>query len=111
MLTREWERDEIAEAAAFAGQRVLGGKEAIEAGEELFRTGLGEQTGSYGTREGSRDRLAEEDPHVSASAGAGEFDKRVEAVLATGVGVQTGGGAEVGVVEVAGEEEAGVALA
>ena len=111
MLTREWERNEVAEAAALAGQCVLRREEAIEAGEELFRTGLGEQTGSYGTREGSRDRLAEEDPHVSTRAGTRDFDEWVEAVLTAGFGIQAGSGTEVGVVEIAGEEEAGVALA
>ena len=111
MLAREWERDEIAEAAAFAGQRVLRGEEAIEAGEKLFRTGLGEQTGSYNACESSRDGLAEEEPHVSTRAGTRDFDEWVEAVLTAGFGIQAGCGAEVGVVEIASEEEAGVALA
>ena len=48
---------------------------------------------------------------MTASAGTGDFDEGVEAVLAAGIGVEAGGGAEVGVVEIAGEEEAGVALA
>lgn len=111
MLTGERERDQVAEAAALARQRVLGGEEAVEAGEVLLRAGLGEQTDAYGASEGGRDGLAEEEPDVCAGAGAGELDERVEAELAARVGVGAGGGAEVGVVEIASQEKAGIALA
>ena len=79
----------------------MGREEAIEAGEELFRAGLSEQTSTHGACESSRDGLAEEEPHVSTGAGTGDFDERVEAELAAGVRVSAGGGAEVGVVEIA----------
>ena len=101
MLTGERERDQVAEAAALAWQRVLGGEEAVEAGEVLLRAGLGEQADACGAGEGGRDGLAEEEPDVRAGAGAGELDERVEAELAAGVRVGAGGGAEVGVVEIA----------
>ena len=111
MLTGERERDQVAEAAALARQRVLGGEEAVEAGEVLLRAGLGEQADAYGAGEGGRDGLVEEEPDVCSGAGAGELDERVEAELTTRVGVGAGGGAEVGVVKIARQEEASIALA
>lgn len=111
MLTGERERDEVAEAAALARQSVLGRKESVKAGEVLLRAGLGEEADTYGSGEGGRDRLAEEEPHVGASAGAGDLDERVQAELAARVRVGAGGGVEVSIVEIAGKEEAGIALA
>ena len=111
MLTGERERDQVAESAVLARQRVLGREEAVEADEVLLRAGLGEQTDAYSAGEECRDGLVEEEPDVRAGAGAGELDERVEAELAAGVRVGAGGGAEVGVVEIARQEEAGIALA
>lgn len=111
MLTGERERDEVAEAAALARQGVLGGEEAVKAGEVLLRAGLGEEADAYGSGEGGRDRLAEEKPHVGAVAGAGDLDERVEAELAARVSVSAGGGAEISVVEIARQEETNIALA
>lgn len=111
MLTGERERDEIAEAAALARQGVLGGEEAVKAGEVLLRAGLGEEADTYGSGEGGGDWLVEEKPHVGAGAGARDLDERVEAELAARVSVSAGGGAEVSVVEIARQEETSIALA
>ena len=111
MLTGERERDEVAEAAALTRQGVLGGEEAVKAGEVLLRAGFGEEADAYGSGEGGRDGLAEEEPHVGAVAGAGDLDERVEAELAASVSVGAGGGAEVSVVEIARQEETNIALA
>lgn len=110
MLTCERKCNQVAEAAALARQRVLGREEAVEADEVLLRAGLGQQSDAYGSGEGGRDGLVEEKPYVCAGAGSGELDQRVEAELATGCGVCAGRGAEVGIVEIAREKKAGVAL-
>ena len=111
MVALQREGDEVAQlglAARVDGQPILGREEAVVARELHGTRRAREQSEAHLAGELRGNRGLKEDPDVGAGAGARELDEWIESVGSTLFGVGEGVLLEVAVVEVTGEEIAGV---